>query len=126
MTDIMYDCLNQKDTDILQPLQNSALRLILDALRDRHVDNMHTELQLITLSKRRKHHTCHQVYRTLNENTLEHLSNIIKIAVPRSEYKLRSVIELLLEVPDYKLMTTRKSFNFRVPTTWNILEEGIN
>ena len=46
--DIIYDGLNQRDNIMLQRLQNSALRIILDVKRDCSTELMHSELNLLT------------------------------------------------------------------------------
>ena len=76
--DVIYDCLNQHHLMMLQRLQNSALRLILDVGWEAHTAQMHAELNLLTLEQRRKHHTCHQTYKMHQEGTPSNLKDIIK------------------------------------------------
>ncbi len=110
---------------MLQRLQNSALRIILDVNREYNTEMMHSELNLIPLEKRRRHHTCHQTYRIHIEKTPAHLSQIIKPIVTCSDRYLRSADKSLLKVPKYHLNVSRRSYNYRGPTYWNKLEECI-
>ena len=123
--DIIYDGLNQRDSIMLQRLQNSALRIILDVNREHSTELMHSELNLLKLEQRRKHHTCHQTYRIHIEETPPHLGKIIKPVVHRSERYLRSSDKSLLEVPNFRLNVARRSYNYRGPVLWNKLKECI-
>ena len=123
--DVIYDCLTQHDSLMLQRLQDSALRLILDADWDTRTALMHEELNVITLEKRRKHHTCHQTYKIYRDGTPDKLREIIKPLTRATSIHTRSADKILLEIPNYKLNVTRKSYNYRGPFLWNDLEEYI-
>ena len=110
---------------MLQRLQNGALQLILDAQKDTSVDLMHTQLNLDYLIKRRKKHTCYQVYKVANDLSPENLKNIIWKPTTQCRMKLRSRNLNLLEVPVANLELTRRGFHYRGPKVWNGIEEDI-
>ncbi len=64
--DVVYNCLTQMDTHLLQKLQNSALRLILNCDWTTRTEEMHKELYLDFLRGRCLHHSQAQVYKCLN------------------------------------------------------------
>ena len=122
---IVYDCLTQKDSDTLQKLRNAALGQILGALKETHIDDMHSELNLITLSERRKHHTSHQVYKNLSGLSPVNVANMTVEFQSEHDMSRRSRNQKMMYVPNYRLVTTRKGFRCRGPCIWNSLEEDI-
>ena len=121
--DIAFDCLTLKDSDTLQKLQNAALCLILLALKETHIKDMHSDLNLITLAERRKHHSCHQVYKNLQGEAPAKITQMTQEVQSEHSMSLRSVQQHILYVPNYRLESTPKGFRYRGPHTWNLVEE---
>ena len=64
--DVLYDGLSSKDGQMLQRLQNNALRIILKQDRGTHITDLHSEANVLMLNTVRKHHLCQQTYKGLN------------------------------------------------------------
>ena len=61
--DVIYGGISHKDSMILQRLQNSAMRSVLNANRYMHITDMLDELKLMPLKERREFRTCLEVYK---------------------------------------------------------------
>ena len=62
-SDSVYNCLNQRDSHILQKLQNCAMRCILQCDKLTHIRDMDDSLNLLPLDKRRTYHSCTKTYK---------------------------------------------------------------
>ena len=65
--DYVWDHLTFSDAYTLQKLENSAMRMILDADIYTSCHKMHKELGLMWLDERRIYHTADQMYRCMND-----------------------------------------------------------
>ncbi len=76
--DVVYDCLNVRDSHALQKLQNSALRIVLKRDRRSHVADSHKDTNLHYLADRRHFHMLNQVYKCVNELVPDRVSRQLK------------------------------------------------
>ena len=66
--DIIYDSMSQKDSMILQRLQNMAFKSILRVPRLTATTVTHDELNMLTLKDRRTLHIATQMYKVENDD----------------------------------------------------------
>ena len=97
-------------------------RIILRAESRTSTKDMHKQLKLNLLVDRRHLHTAHQVYKGLNELTPANIRSQLTLLseVTARETRASSVLDLV--VPNFNLETTRKSFRYRCPFIWNLLD----
>ena len=84
---------------------------------------VHTQVNLDYLAKRRKKLNCHQVYKAINDLSPENIKRIISRPTTQHIMKLRSENLNLLEVPALRSEITRRGFRYRGPKIWNVIEE---
>ncbi len=120
-----YDCLSQKDSYTLQTVQNCALRIILKQDRRSHIVDMHRELKLHYLADRRHMLTLGQVYKGIHGIAPQNISNQLRPSRDGGTRVTRSNEGYNLEVPRSRLETSRRSFKYRGPWYWNLLDSHI-
>ena len=77
--DVVYNCLTQYDSNVLQKLKNSALRLILNRDKTTSTVAMHNELNFDFPSDRCLQHCQTQVYKYLNGLAPQRLTKMMTI-----------------------------------------------
>ena len=123
--DIIYDGLTVKDSHMLQRLQNSALRIILNKDRETHIADLHNEANVLMLTTRRKHHLCHQVYKGLNGMAPMHLSDKLEPIEMHQQRTTRLTGQGQLKPKTVKLEMCKKIFYHKAPKAWNPIEVDI-
>ena len=122
---VVYNCLNARDSNTLQKIQNCALRIILQGDSRSHVSDMHKELKLNYLADRRHMHTLNQVYKCINDLSPTHVNNQISLMSTNHQMQTRSTLSHVAYVPNIRLEVCRKSFRYRGPCLWNIIDDEI-
>ena len=126
--DVAFDMLSAKCSKTLQVVQNSALQIILKADWWTPTTELHQKTNLIYIADRRHFHTMVQVYKCLNGMAPETLTNQLSQVENKQQsggVTTRSSSRGDLLIPDIKLEVTRKSFRYRGPQPYNMLEEDI-
>ncbi len=118
--DIVYSCTSEANLQKLQKVQNSACRTLLRADRRAHIQDMHKELKLLPLAKRREYHMATECYRQVT-NPNSSLHNLFQINHGRRTRTGNKKVK----VPDIRTATGRKSFSFRGPECWNGVDEDL-
>ena len=73
---IVYNGLNQGDSEFLQKIQNSALRSILHQNARTPIADLHTEAGLGMLADRRQVQVCQYVYKGVNGESTPFINNM--------------------------------------------------
>ncbi len=121
--DIVYDCLTQRNIACLQKLQNSALCIIAQCGRICSVTELHQTYKLDTLANRRHKHCCHYSYKAINDMCPVNFCNMFSSLASRDcSVATRSVTNPDVTCPNYRLEFSRRSFGYRGPAYWNILD----
>ena len=123
--DIIYDGLAVKDGQILQRLQNTALRIILNRDRDTHIKDLHQEANMLTLNICRKHHLCHQIFKGLSDLAPPYLCNKLELVEMDRQRITRSIGQGHLRPKTVRLELCKKNFYYKAPKAWNPLEIDI-
>ena len=109
----------------MQKLQNSALRIVLNAGRLTHIDDLHKEANILKLDTRRKHHVCHQVYKGVNNLSPPYISQKLMTADRVGGMLTRTSGKGHLKVKQTRLELCKKNFFHKGPRIWNPLENEI-
>ena len=123
--DIVYDCLSAKDSFELQKIQNCALRIVLQKDRKTHVADMHREANLIYLSDRGHQHTMVQTYKCIHGLAPQRVSQQLEVVTNGHAMSTRSKCNLELAIPRCRLETTKKSFRYRAPALWSLVDDEL-
>ena len=123
--DVVYDCLSARESRALQKLQNSALRIVLKKDRRSHVADLHKDTNMHYLADRRHFHTLNQVFKSLNNLAAKNIANQLKLVKNQHLRNTRQAASMKLQVPQVQLEMSKKSFKFRGPQLWNLLDDDI-
>ena len=113
-------CTTEKNLHKLQIIQNSALRIILEADIDTSVKEMHKLLDLPNLTQRRNIHLAMECFNNVNNEE----SGLHNLFIPIAETNVRTIRQTerkLMNVPDICTNTGQKAFSYRGPNRWNKL-----
>ena len=110
---------------MLQRLQNSALRIILNEGRLTPTDTMHKTLNIINLDTRRKHHICHQMYKGVNNLSPAYICSKLETIDRRDGMRTRTAGKGHIKSKRVTLQTCKKNFFHKGPNIWNPLEYEI-
>ena len=123
--DYIYNGTTQRCSDILQKLQNSAIRCILRADRLTPIAVLHEQSDMVRLEIRRKKHLCIQMYKIMNNQLPGKLRQLFRYVSDVSSRETRSSISLDLYVHRPRLELTKKSFFFQGAVIWNNLPDHV-
>ncbi len=124
--DIIYDCLSQKNSNRLQKLQNSALRIISQSPRHISSVELHAQYKLDFLVTRRHKHCCHYAYKGLNDMCPPNfVSLFVPVTMRDCSITTRSETNLDVIIPNMRLEFSRKGYGYRGPWFWNLLDREI-
>ena len=81
------------------------------------IDNMHDELNLLTLTQRRDLHCLIDCHKHVNipDSSLSHMFKPERNRTTRSGPKI-------VEVPQWHMATSRKAYSFMVPNHWHSID----
>ncbi len=119
--DVFYDGTSQKNSIIIQKLQNAALRRILKAPQLTSTAGMHEDLSMDKLHVRREKHICTEMYKIVHELYPRGLMSNIQMLEQVSSRVTRQSSALALYVKKPRLELTKRSFFYRGPILWNKL-----
>ncbi len=119
--DIFYDGTTQKNSCIIQKLQNAAFRRILKAPKLTPTECLHDDLGMDRLHIRREKHICTEMYKIIHEIHPISLKSYIHMLDSVSSRVTRQSSALALYVSKPRLELTKKSFFYRGPILWNNL-----
>ena len=122
---VVYDCLSAKDSRTLQKIQNCALRIILRKDRRAYIADMHIETRLNYLSDRRHLHILVQTYKGVNGIAPNRVCEHINLIANVQTICTRAGTTNKLVVPNYRLNVCQKSFRYRGPIVWNLVDNDI-
>ncbi len=123
--DVVYDCLSVKDCQTLQRLQNYALRVILQSGFEIGTQNMHEILGLCHLSSRRHMHTLNYVYSCAHDLAPPNVCSQMTPVHETHQRNTRAAERYDLQLPNYHLDMSRRSFRYRGPFYWNFTDLDI-
>ena len=123
--DIIYYGISQKDSNTLQRLQNSALRIVLNRNKREHIVDMHSELNLLQLGTRRKHHVCQQVFKGLNNLAPSYITNNLNYVSSEHNMCSRAEVDQNFRIVKCRLELSKKNFFSIGPKFWNPLDTDI-
>ncbi len=123
--DYVYYPLGANSIDVLQKLQNVALRTIICAEPCTSTETLHTTLQLPHLTNRRKFHVAVQMYDFVSGNCPEACANLFTQLNTHRQRCTRSEQDDLLVVPKRRLVTTERSICYYGVVVWNSIPDNI-
>ncbi len=122
--DTVYMCTTEKNLQKLQIVQNSAFRIILEADIDTPISELHKKLEMPNLKQRRSIHLAMECFNNINNKE----AGLHSFFVPTSDTHVRTTRQTLgkiMNVPNIRTNTGRKSIAYRGPNFWNHLETEI-
>ena len=123
--DVVYDCLSAKCCHKIQRIQNYALRIVHMAGYETSVRDMHIYSNITYLSDRRHSHTLNYVYKCRNGLVPDHIASQLQSVSDTHGVQTRAATREDLLVPAFHLDMTRRSFRYRGPFYWNLMDLGI-
>ena len=118
--DHIYDCLSQKDSLMLECLQNATSWNILEYDRMSSATQMRTELNQDALTLCRERHTLNEMYKIVNKMLPPEICSLFTFNTYENR-TLRSETRQDLAVPCCKLECGKRNFVYRGSTKWNKL-----
>ncbi len=119
--DVIYNCMSQKDANILQRLQNMAFKNILRVPRLTSTDEIHRDLDMLMLHERRTLHTATQMFK------VEHKlcpAAVTALFVKRSDIhrtSTRQACKNSYNIPKLNLEMSKRNFTYRGVMIWESL-----
>ena len=107
----------------LQPVQNNAARVVLQAPRRSHANSLLQELHWLPVEQRITYKLAVLTYRTRQTSVPEYLSR--HITIRSSTRSLRSSSAPLLHVPFRRTSLGKRSFSTAAPSVWNSLPVSV-
>ena len=117
--DYVYYMLNNRCRDMLQRLQNCALKNILQVNRRTPTAQIHTELEIPMLNVRRDVHVAEQMYKFVNKQGPPECCDMFTFVNETHQRNTRAASNLLLQVPKRRIKTTERGMRYFGPVTWN-------
>ncbi len=109
----------------LQILQNRACRIILKRPRLSPTRQMHHELKLMTLHKRRVYHLNLFTFESLLGLLPEYVTNKIKVKITDHNIATRGTENMELETPRCRLQKTNGAYSVKCPKYYNMIPRFI-
>ncbi len=117
--DLIYGCTGATNLQKLQRVQNGACRAILRVHGCARIQEMHPELKLLTLEKRRELHLATECYKHVKTSD----SSWSHMFVPKVNRRTRTGDKY--KVSELRTTTGRKAFSYRGPDFWNQVPEEL-
>ena len=115
--------INQKNAMILQKVQNMAFKSILKVPKRTSTLSAHTDLNMLTLSQRRTLHVAKEMYKIDMGLCPESVLATFDRRSSITNRTTRSSAKGCFEVPNYRLIQTRRNFVYRGIKTWKQIPE---
>ncbi len=118
--DTVYMCTTERNLQKLQIVQNSAFRIILEADIDTPIAELHRKLEMPNLKQRRIIHLAMECFNNINNKE----AGLNSFFVPLANTHVRTTRQTegkIMNVPNIRTNTGRKSFTYRGPNFWNNL-----
>ncbi len=119
--DVLYDGTSQKNSHVIQKLQNAAFRRILKAPKLTPTQCLHDDLGMDRLHIRREKHICTEMYKIVHEIHPISLKSYVQMLDNVSNRVTRQSSALALYICKPRLELTKRSFFYRGPILWNNL-----
>ena len=124
--DIIYNCLSQRDSFRLQKIQNSALRIVLQTSKRISITELHYVHNLDTLVNRCHKHVMHYAYRGIHGMCPPSFCGLFTDLNSRYvSTTTRGSSSKNVCIPNFKLEFARKSFSYRGPMFWNLVDTNV-
>ncbi len=123
--DIVYASAGLCSLDKLQKVQNTALRIVLQADRRSNVKEMHKLLHILMLKDRRDIHISTQMYKCLNSLSPDYLCILFEYLSLHHGINTRAVANRELNVPRSRTSAGEQCFGTRGAVLWNGLPQDI-
>lgn len=120
----VWGCCSNSLADKLQKLQNRAARILLSAPYDARTADLFGRLNWKNLRNQRLYTKAIMMFKSLNGETPEYLSNKFIIRNDTTSYRLRNS-DMRLALPQPRTDYFRKSFSYSGATLWNSLPADI-
>ena len=120
-SDIIYDCMSQKNAMVLQKVQNMAFKSILKVLKRTSTAIIHSELNMLTLAQRRQLHMAKEMFK-IDKGLYP--ATVITRFQKRSEVTTkctRAVTRGGYNLPRYRLQQSQRNFVYRGMKLWEDL-----
>ena len=117
--DLIYMCSTKERLHKLQLIQNIACRIILWVSKDKHVNDMHRELNLLNLDTRRDMHLSFLCHRNIYTNEYASLGKYFNPVGQNGRQETRYGNGMNMKVPPIRSNKGRCSVEFRGPSHWN-------
>ena len=124
--DVVYMSATRESMNKLQLVRNKALRVILQAGPRDHITDMHRDLHLLMLEKRRELHLgllCHKNVYLVGEQRLSRF--FVRLQYDQVFRRTRNMDNTTLKVPQRKSASGRKAECYWGPAHWNSLNKDI-
>ncbi len=117
--DHIFDCLTQKDSLMIERLQNTCLRNILGNNKSSSATENRTELKQDSLALRRDMHTANEMYKIVHKIAPVEISRLFTSDDRENAYALTRHTRNELIVPRCNLECGKRNFRYRGATNWN-------
>ena len=121
---LVWDCCSTSLAEKLQKLQNRAARILLSAPYDSSALDLFRRLHWKTLRNQRLFAKAVVMFKILNGQTPDYLSNKFIFRNDATSYRLRNS-EMRLALPQPRTDYVRKSFSYSGAVFWNSLPTDI-
>ena len=121
--DVVWSGCTKDEALQLETLLNFACRTVLHKCRDYSASAAHKQLDLSTLSCRRKLHLAQTMFKCLSSQSPQYLSQLF--SVPSSHYNTRSSSSSQLNLTYTKTSLGQKAFSFAGASLWTSLPANI-
>ena len=123
--DTVFYALNQRESNVLQLLQNKALRIITLRNRWASTDGMHTEVGCLRLDTARTCHVAILMKKCINKSVPPYLQELFQPLHNRHDYITRGSSQNDFVIPLRRSSQGQKSISFVGPNIWNKLPNDI-
>ena len=117
--DHIFNCISQKDSLMLEKLQNTCLRNILGRPKSSSATEMRAELKQDSLALHREFHTANEMYKIVNNMAPDEICSLFTVNNIEHNFTLRSATRNDLVVPRCKLECGKRNFRHRGAIIWN-------
>ena len=117
--DIIYDCLNQRDAQTLQRLQNMGIKTILKADKLASTPSIHEELNTPFLGTRRLIHSATEMFKVYKNQVPPREANMFEKIDNQTSATTRQSTRGDYKLPHCCLEFGKRNFRFRGPKIWS-------
>ncbi len=119
--DLLYHQASARSLQSLQVVQNKFARVLLKCDRYTPSIDMHNELRIMKLDRRRHFHLSVFVFKSVKGLVTESICNRIRVAYEDRGWVTRAQTRGDLYVPPVLLKLTESAFSYMAPKLWNSL-----